>query len=161
MLSWHGSLHAAVCKIAPPRENSVILRTIRDVFLTLRYSCPSPWFHHVQSSDHVSSAMPPALFYSSWWLHEIGSQQNSRYTGTELEHKEGAYLMAIPNARMNPIPPMLSPMASTSPGFVAFIFQVQGQCRMGTPDEQASNVLWYEGSEYNSCQFEARKRKAG
>lgn len=99
-LAWQ--LDAAGCKIAPQKENSVILRTIQDAFLTLRYSCPS--LYHVQRSDHVSSAMPPTLCYSSWWLYEAGSQLHSRYTGTELEHKEGAYLMAIPKVRMNPVP---------------------------------------------------------
>lgn len=150
-LAWQ--LDTAGCEITPQKENNVILRTIRDAFLTLRYSCPSPWFCPVQgaeSSDHVSAAMPPASFYSSWWLYEVGSQHPSHYTGIKLGHKEGAYLMAILKVRMNPIHLTLSPRASTSPGFIAFLFQVQGQCRMGAPGEQASNVLRYEGSKYKS-----------
>lgn len=119
-----------------------ILRSVRDALLTLRHACPSPTLSCVEGRELWSRVSYHAIcFFLALLVLPGDSTKSFHCTDTKLEHWR-VHVITILKVRTHYGHLRLSPRSLTS------------------PDEQTANACWYQGSKYNSHQFEARKRKA-
>lgn len=106
------------------QRNQGILRSVRDAVLTLRHACASPTPSCVEGRELWSRVSYHAICFFLVLLVLPGDSTKSFHcTDTKLEHWR-VRVIAILKVRMHYGHLRVSPRSLTSPGFVAFFFQV-------------------------------------
>lgn len=154
-LAWQ--LDSAGWKMASLKENC-ILRSVRDAFLTLRHAYPSLPPQCRRQRALVTSQLPCSLLLSclarsSWWLCEV-----IPLYGYKTGALEGAcdYHSQSQDAPRTPQVVFQVPYLSR---VCSFLLSSAGKGRMGAPDEQTTNVCWYQGSKYILVSLKLGKEK--
>lgn len=140
------------------KRKQCILRSVRDAFLTLRHAYPSLPPQCRRQRALVTSQLPCSLLLSclarsSWWLCEV-----IPLYGYKTGALEGAcdYHSQSQDAPRTPQVVFQVPYLSR---VCSFLLSSAGKGRMGAPDEQTTNVCWYQGSKYILVSLKLGKEK--